>query len=178
MTLVFSNPDIAIATEADIAAIKDLLNSAYRGESSKQGWTTEADLIAGDARTDETIVLEVMQRPGSVFLKYTGEKLQITGCVNLQQHDHKIYLGMFSVLPQVQGGGIGKHLLKAAEEYAQHLQCNAIYMSVISVRTELINWYKRHGYAETGEKRPFEEDGKSGKHLQVLEFIILEKPLA
>ena len=178
MTLVFSNPNIAIATEADIAAIKDLLNSAYRGESSKQGWTSEADLISGSTRTNEIILQETMQQPGSVFLKYTGGEQQITGCVNLQQRNYKIYLGMFSVSPQVQGGGIGKHLLKAAEEYTQHLQCNAIYMSVISVRTELINWYKRHGYVETGEKKPFEEDDTSGKHLQVLEFIMLEKSLA
>ena len=72
MTLVFSNPNIAIATEADIAAIKDLLNCAYRGESSKQGWTSESDLISGSTRTNEIILQETMQQPGSVFLKYTG----------------------------------------------------------------------------------------------------------
>ena len=174
---VFSNPHITIATTADIPAIKDLLNSAYRGEGSKQGWTTEADLIAGDTRTDENTLQEVIQRPRSVLLKYTDEKKQITGCVNLQQHNDKIYLGMFSVSPQLQGAGIGKQLLKAAEEYAQHVHCIAIYMSVISVRTELIDWYKRHGYVETGERKPFTEDGLTGKHLRALEFLILEKPL-
>ena len=174
---IFSNPHITIASAADIPAIKDLLNYAYRGEGSKQGWTTEADLIAGDIRTDENNLQEVMKQPGSVFLKYKGDKKQITGCVNLQKHSGKIYLGMFCVSPQLQGAGIGKQLLKAAEEYALQVHCKAIYMSVISVRTELIGWYKRHGYMETGERKPFIEDGLTGKHLRVLEFMVLEKPL-
>jgi ribosomal protein S18 acetylase RimI-like enzyme len=173
----FSNPHITIAGSAAIAAIKDLLNNAYRGDSSKQGWTTEADLIAGNTRTDESTVQQVMEQDGSVFLIYTGDEQKITGCVNLQQHGDKIYLGMFSVSPQLQGGGIGKQLLKAAEEYAQHVQCVAIYMTVISVRTELINWYKRHGYTDTGERKPFIEDGLNGKHLQALEFMVLEKSI-
>ena len=172
---VFSNTYISIATASDIPAIIDLLNSAYRGESSKKGWTTEADLISGNTRTEESILQKVMQQPGSVFLKYSNEAAEIIACVNLQQHADKIYLGMFSVSPQLQGGGIGKKMLQAAEEYAIHLKCIAIYMSVISVRTELINWYKRHGYSDTGERKPFTEDGISGKHLKQLEFMMLEK---
>lgn len=171
----FSHPSISIATTQDIIAIKDLLNSAYRGETSRKGWTTEADIIAGDVRTDEIDLQRVMQQEGSIFLKYTDAENAIVGCVNLQQHGHKIYLGMFSVSPLLQGFGIGKHLLKAAEEYALSLGCNLIYMSVISLRSELIDWYKRNGYEETGEKKAFEEDGLTGKHLQPLEFIILEK---
>lgn len=174
---IFSNPNISIAGSADIAAIKDLLNISYRGETSKQGWTTEANLIAGDIRSDENNVKEVMLLPGSVFLIYREEEKIITGCVNLQQHVEKIYLGMFGVSPLSQGTGIGKQLLKAAEEYAESLYCKSIYMTVISVRTELINWYKRHGYTDTGERKPFTEDGVTGKHLQALEFMVMEKTL-
>lgn len=173
----FSNTHITIAAIADIPAIKDLLNNAYRGETSKQGWTTEAHLIAGESRTNEQDLQRIMEQQGSVFLKYTNDQQQIIGCVNLQQHDKKLYLGMFSVSPHLQGGGIGKQLLQAAEEYACHLHCTAIYMSVISVRTELIQWYQRHGYQDTGERRFFEEDGLTGKHLQSLEFMILEKAI-
>lgn len=173
----FWNPQIALATIADIVAIKNLLNNAYRGEASKKGWTTEAHLIAGNVRTDENNVLEVMQLQGSIFLKYIDDDGIITGCVNLQKHQHKIYLGMFSVLPNMQGAGIGKKLLMAAEEYAKQLQCTSIYMTVISVRTELINWYKRHGYIDTNERKSFVEDGLTGKHLQPLEFMVLEKNL-
>ncbi|MEO6252625.1 MAG: GNAT family N-acetyltransferase [Ferruginibacter sp.] len=172
----FPIPHINLATPADIPSIKDLLNNTYRGEASKQGWTTEADLIAGNTRADENMLQEVMQRTGSIFLKYADEE-KITGCVNLQQQGNKLYLGMFSVAPKLQGRGIGKQLLKAAETYALHVGCSAIYMHVVSVRTELINWYKRHGYRDTGERKPFTEDGMTGKHLQVLEFMIMEKSL-
>lgn len=171
----FSNNEIDFASVADIVAINDLLNQAYRGEASKKGWTTEADLIAGDTRTDLAMVEQVMRQPGSVFLIYKDGQQHIIGCVNLQQHHDKIYLGMFSVLPTLQGGGIGKSLLQAAEEYALHVSCHIIYMSVISVRTELINWYKRHGYVDTGIRKPFVEDDITGKHLRPLEFMILEK---
>lgn len=177
MTVIFSNPAVSIATADDIPAIKDLLNSAYRGEGSKQGWTTEADLIEGEVRADEQSLLKVMQQPGSVLLKYLDEQQQLIGCVNLQQHGSRIYLGMFSVSPKLQGGGIGKQLLKASEEHAHYLQCSSIYMRVVSVRSELIDWYKRHGYADTGRRDPFEDDGTSGRHLQKLEFMVMEKQL-
>lgn len=174
----FKNQNIAIAAEADIAFITHLLNISYRGETSKQGWTTEAELIAGNTRADEIMVQQIMEQAGSVFLKYTNDEHQISGCVNLQQHDCKLYLGMFSVSPHLQGAGIGKQILKATEEYALHVGCTAIYMSVISLRTELISWYQRHGYVDTGKRIPFEEDGITGRHLKQLEFMILEKNLS
>src|SRR3954463_11467614 len=164
----FSNPNIAIATIPDIPALTHLLNSAYRGEISKKGWTTEAHLITGETRTNENNLKEVMEQQGSVFLKYTDDLQQITGCVNLQQHGDKLYLGMLSVDPQLQGGGVGKQLLQAAEEYAKALHCTAIYMSVISIRTELVQWYIRHGYHDTGERIAFKENELIGKPLQPL----------
>jgi ribosomal protein S18 acetylase RimI-like enzyme len=172
---IFSNQHLHVATLNDVAAITDLLNSAYRGENSKKGWTTEAHLIAGNARTNESSIYELIELSNSIILKYTDEEQHILGCVNLQQNANKIYLGMLCVSPQTQGAGIGKKLLKAAEEYAQHLNCVVIYMTVISVRIELIDWYKRYGYRDTGERKPFIEDGISGTHLQPLEFMGLEK---
>jgi len=168
---------ISHATVQDVPRIVELLNSAYRGERSAKGWTTEAHLIAGDVRTDVANVKEVMQRPGSVFLVYKDDAGLILGCVNLQQHERGIYLGMFSVEPEQQGGGIGKKLLMASEDHARKVGSPSIYMYVISVRDELIHWYKRYGYRETGERVPFPEDGLSGRHLRPLEFMILEKTL-
>lgn len=175
---MLANSSISIATTTDITAIVQLLNSAYRGESSKKGWTTEAHLIAGEVRSDAASVQQVMQQKGSVFLKYTTEEGRIIGCVNLQQQADKIYLGMFCVSPQLQGGGIGKQLLAASEVHAQQLHCNCIYMTVIAARTELVNWYIRHGYADAGQRKPFAEDGLTGKHLQPLEFVVLEKSIS
>ena len=174
---IFSNQQITVATPTDITAITALLNSAYRGESSHQGWTTEAHLIGGNVRTDENNLQQVMHIPESIILKYVNDEKDIVGCVNLQQKMGKVYLGMFSVSPHLQGFGIGKHILTAAEEYAAQLHCNIIFMQVITQRTELIDWYKRHGYKDTGERIPFKEDGLTGKHLQPLEFMVLEKKL-
>ena len=175
--MIFPDKNISIAAEPDIPSLVGLLNQAYRGDASKKGWTTESHLIAGEVRTDETNVKAVMQQAGSIILKYSDDQGHIVGCVNLQQHADKIYLGMFAVSPQLQGGGIGKKILQAAERYASSLDCVAIYMTVISVRIELIDWYTRHGYVETGERKPFMEDDLTGRHLQPLEFSVLEKKL-
>ena len=175
---LFNDPSISIATMTDIPSLEALLNSAYRGESSKQGWTSEAHLIAGERRTDAANLQQVMQQPGSVFLKFTNNEGFFAGCVNLQKHGSKLYLGMFSVAPARQGGGIGKKILAAAEEYAKQVNSTAIYMSVITMRTELIDWYKRCGYSENGERKAFLQDELTGTHLQPLEFLILEKIIA
>ena len=171
----FKNISISRATVQDVKAITALLNSAYRGETSKQGWTTEADLIAGEVRTSSESLQKIIEQPNSVMLKFTDSTKNIVGCVNLQQHDAKIYLGMLSVSPILQNAGIGKKLLAAADEYALQQNCSSIYMTVITQRTELINWYNRHGYNDTGERKPFIEDDETGKHLQKLEFMVLEK---
>lgn len=173
----FSNKHLRIAEPADAATLTALLNSAYRGETAKLGWTHEADLIAGDTRTNESSLLELIALPESILVKYTNEQHQIIGCVNLQQHGNKLYLGMLSVAPHLQGSGTGKQLLKAAEEYAQHLNCGSIYMTVITLRLKLIDWYQRHGYTDTNERKVFIEDNLTGKHLTQLEFMTLEKEI-
>ncbi len=174
---IFTDTHISVATVTNIPAINILLNHAYRGEESKKGWTTESNIIAGESRTNEENILQTMNEPYSIFLKYTDNNNVITGCVNLQKKAEKMYLGMFAVSPALQGAGIGKCILHAAIEYATALECTAIFMTVISVRKELIDWYKRHGYKDTGERAIFTEDTVSGKHLIPLEFITLQKLL-
>lgn len=160
----------------DVPELNRLVNSAYRGESSKQGWTTEADLLDG-ARSDEALLTEAVVNPQTIFLKYV-ENGAILGCVRLDLHGQKLYLGMLTVSPTLQGKGIGKELLKAAEQEALRLGCTAIYMSVISVRAELIAWYERHGYVRTGERKPFiTEDARFGLAKVPLEFEILERSI-
>ena len=173
----FQNPNIHFATKEDIIPIKNLLNAAYRGEASRKGWTHEADLISGNVRTDEKNLSDVMEIPGSVFLKYLNEEGTIIGCVNLQNQGTHLYLGMFSVNPEIQGQGIGKAILAAADEYAKYLGISIIKMTVISVRSKLIEWYNKNGFLPTGEIIPFKEDGLTGKHLQPLEFVVLKKVL-
>ena len=174
---MFTNKNITLAASADAIALQALLNSAYRGEHSKKGWTSEAHLIEGTTRATQEQVLEVLNMPESVFLKYVPDNGQLTGCVNLQKHDDSVYLGMFAVSPETQGGGIGKQLLSAAEEYASGAGSSTIYMSVIDIREELIAWYIRHGYFDTGERIPFPQEEENGRHTRPLQFMILEKIL-
>lgn len=162
----------------DIPRIVGLLNSAYRGTSSRAGWTTEADLIGGDVRTDESDVGSVMEKQGSVFLLLCDETGLTVGCVNLQLQPTAVYLGMFAVEPKLQGHGLGRQLLTAAEQWALEHDRNRIVMWVISLRATLIAWYQRLGFKDTGERKAFREDGLSGHHLRPLEFMILEKEIA
>ena len=166
---------IDFADFTDIPALVALLDIAYRGEESKKGWTSEADLLLGNKRTDETIVHEMMNTPGTVFLKYLNDQNNIEGCVFLQKNENKLYLGMLCVSPSAQAKGIGKQLMESAELHAKNLHCISIYMTVISIRHELIAWYERKGYFKTGEKKPFPVDERFGIPTQKLEFDILEK---
>lgn len=166
---------ISIAEEKDISLLVTLMDSAYRGEGAKQGWTSEADLFIGNKRTDENTVSKLMTKPGAVFLKYTNEMDIIEGCVFLHKKESRLYLGMFSVSPSVQGKGIGKKLLAAADEYAKEQNCDVIYMTVITVREDLIAWYKKNGYERTGKVLPFPVDERYGIPTQPLEMMVLEK---
>jgi ribosomal protein S18 acetylase RimI-like enzyme len=167
---------VTAASEKDIPSLNILVNSAYRGEGSKQGWTTEADLLGG-IRTDEESLKELILQPDAIILKYEEEN-KILGCVYLKEENNKIYLGMLTVAPQLQNRGIGTILLAASEDEARKRNCIAIFMSVISIRTELIDWYKKRGYYDTGKTKPFPaDDPRFGIPKLPLEFIILEKDI-
>lgn len=165
---------IRFAVQSDIPDLVLLINSAYRGEVSKKGWTTEANLISGDIRTDKNQMEELMKTPGAVFLVYQNEVGTLEGSVFLHKKGDKLYLGMLSVLPELQAKGIGKKLMSAAEAYAMQENCNSIYMRVISERHELISWYEKLGYKNSGKTEPF-ENNKYGTATMPLEFIIMEK---
>ncbi|HET6768982.1 MAG TPA: GNAT family N-acetyltransferase [Chitinophagaceae bacterium] len=166
---------IAFAERNDVSSLVTLMDSAYRGEGSKQGWTSEADLFIGNKRTDEATVAELIAKPGSVFLKYITENSIIEGCVYLHKKESKLYLGMFSVTPSAQGKGIGKKLLAAADEYAKQQDCTSIYMTVITLREDLIAWYEKNGYQKTDRVLPFPVDERYGIPTRPLEVIVLEK---
>lgn len=168
---------ISKANPADAVSLTRLINNAYRGETSKQGWTTEADLLEG-IRTAEAAIIDLIENPHSALLKCEAADGSLQGCVYLEIQKEQLYLGMLTVAPQLQNGGIGKQLLQAAEAYAREHHCIAIVMSVISVRYELIQWYERHDYQKTGATKPFPHtDPRFGIPQQPLEFLILEKPL-
>jgi len=170
------NEPISASGIDDIPQLLQLINSAYRGEDAKKGWTHEADLIDGTIRTDADSLRQLIQKPGAVILKYEQDG-KIIACVYLEKKGERLYLGMLSVSPEIQAKGIGKKLLKAADDHAKKNECTAIEMTVISVRHELIAWYERNGYHQTSRREPFPNDGKFGNPRHTLEFVYLEKEL-
>jgi len=166
------------ASLADVRELNILINSAYRGEFSKKGWTTEADLLDG-TRIDESGLREIINTPDSFIYKYVNANNKIIGCVRIKKNGEKLYLGLLTVSPELQGKGLGKQLMQFAEAQAKNLRCAVVYMTVISVRDTLIEWYERHGYRQTGEKLPFHnDDPRFGIPKMPLEFIVLEKTVA
>lgn len=167
---------ISKSTLQDIPSLTTLINSAYRGETSKKGWTTEAHLLAGKRTTEEELE-QIILDPKNTFLKYS-ENDKIIGSVLLVEKGDQLYVGMLTVSPELQNSGIGKKMLAEAEIHAKTVGLSTLSMTVVSVRSELIAWYKRHGYVETGEREPFPS---SDIHINIsdkpLEFIHLEKRL-
>ncbi|MEV6209779.1 GNAT family N-acetyltransferase [Kitasatospora sp. NPDC051914] len=147
-------PAFRAAGPADVSAVVALVESAYRGEASRAGWTTEADLLDGQ-RTDEAGVAEVISRPDSVLLlaESGGDLL---ACCHIERRPDAAYFGMFSVRPGLQGAGLGRTVLEYAERHArEQWGIDRMEMTVIEQRADLIAWYERRGYRRSGEYQPF-----------------------
>jgi ribosomal protein S18 acetylase RimI-like enzyme len=169
------DPVFRYATADDAQAIVGLVQSAYRGEVSKVGWTTEADILEGQ-RTDLAAVKEILADPSSLIL-VAGEMM---ACCHLQNQGYYAYFGMFAVDPAGQRHGLGKAMLAEAERIAAaHWGADEMHMTVISVREDLIAWYVRRGYTRTGRMTPFPYgDERFGIPLRDdLQFELLVKSL-
>jgi ribosomal protein S18 acetylase RimI-like enzyme len=166
------------ATVADIPSLVALVTGSYRGDVSRQGWTTEADLLDG-SRIDPDLLRADIERPRSlVLIAERGE--QMLACVHICDEGGTGYLGMFAVRPDAQSGGLGRRVLAEAERLAAaEFAVAQMRMTVIDCRDELIGWYERRGYRRTGIKKPFPYgDERFGIPKRPdLRFELLEKPL-
>lgn len=166
------------ACAADVPAIVALVEGSYRGDASRAGWTTEADLLDGQRIDAEGVLQSINAVRSRVVLAFVGELL--VGCAHIQRRADVGYFGMFSVLPTAQGGGIGRQILAECErQLAQDFAAPAVEMTVLKQRAELIDWYLRRGYVATGEHRPFPYgDSRFGlPRTDDLEFAVLAKRL-
>lgn len=168
-----------IAAKADIADLHALVESAYRGASAKGGWTHEADLLDGQ-RTDRQELSDIIADPQQKqVLAFEGETL--LGCVNVAYRgDDLAYLGMLSVDPQRQAGGLGRLLIAEAERVAREdFGATHMEMTVIAQRPELIAYYERRGYVLMPETRPFPlGDPRFGEAKRDdLYFVVMKKAL-
>ena len=168
------------ATTDDIPALHALIESAYRGEASRAGWTTEADLLDGQ-RTDPEDLATILADPTQGLLTaWVGDDLR--GCILIADRGEGVgYFGMLSVRPTLQGGGLGRRLVEAAHAaLAERFGATRVRISVFPQRTELVAWYERLGYAATGATLPFPyDDPRFGlPRRDDLYFVVLERNLA
>jgi len=157
-TAVVAPMDAAIvfrnATLTEIPVIVALVESAYRGDVSRKGWTTEADMLEGQ-RIDPAGVAEVIEKPDSRVL-FVERGQSMLACCHIEKQGTACYFGMFAVSPTLQGAGVGKLVLNEAERIAREdFACSEMQMTVISIRDELIAWYERRGYRRSGVYKPF-----------------------
>ncbi len=169
---------ITNASLQDARELNALINAAYRGEESKKGWTTEAEILGG-IRIDEVALSAMLAKGDGTIIKYTDEAGVILGTVYLEVKMPALYLGMFAVSPLSQSKGIGKALLAFSEDFALAHSCDRITLTVISTRVELIDWYRRHGYVPTGHTIAFDDiEGRFGDpKVDAIELIEMQKIL-
>lgn len=170
---------IRMATQGDVPSLHALVEAAYRGDTARRGWTHEADLLGGQ-RIDAAQIEGLVAAAGSaILLEEAGGRL--LGCVHVEARpDALAYLGLLSVQPDAQAGGLGRRLIAAAEHHAVHrFGARVMEMTVIRQRPELIAWYERRGYQRTGEDRPFPlDDPRCGiPTTRELAFVVLAKRL-
>ena len=166
------------ADAGDVPALVALVTSAYRGESSRAGWTTEADLLDGN-RIDPDVLRGDIEREHSRVLLASRDGV-LLGCAHVAIENGAGYFGMFAVDPLLQAGGIGKAILAEAERVVRdEWQLPVMRMTVIDLREDLIGWYERRGYRRTGIKKPFPAvDPRFGlPRRDDLRFEVLEKGL-
>ena len=164
------------ATVDDIPALVRLVTSAYRGEASRAGWTTEADLLDGE-RIDPAVLRAGARCPRSRVLLAERDGVPVA-CAHVAVEGDAGYFGMFAVRPDLQGGGMGHALLAEAERVVRdEWALPTLRMTVIDVRGELIAWYERRGYHRTGIVKPFPYgDTRFGiPRRDDLRFEVLEK---
>jgi ribosomal protein S18 acetylase RimI-like enzyme len=165
------------AVSTDAASIAALINSAYRGESSRHGWTTEADLLSGLRTEIDEVSSLILAETAMLLVCFDG--ITLLGSITLEKHGDAAHLGMFAVQPQQQGQGIGKQLLAFAERIAvETWAVTSMTMSVITLRQELIAFYQRRGYRLTGVLKAFPAESKLWTPLvSSLQLGLMEKTL-
>lgn len=175
-----STVTMRVANPADVGALHGLVESAYRGDSARQGWTHEADLLGGQ-RTDPDELHGLIADPDARVIVAERDGM-LVGCVKVQRMTgRRAQLGMLSVSPLVQAAGLGSDLIKTAEAYvAVRFGADKMEMLVIEQRPALIAFYERRGYRLTGERRPFPYGNpRAGLPLRDdIGFVVLEKALA
>lgn len=159
-----TGPAPRVATAEDAEAVADLVHAAYRSEESRQGWTTESHLVGGQ-RVDAAMVRALVAADDGVVLVLDEQPAEPVGglapsdrllaCCHVERRPGSAYVGMFAVRPALQGRGLGRRMLAAAERQARAWDRATVELTVLDHRPELLAWYERCGFALTGVRHPF-----------------------
>jgi ribosomal protein S18 acetylase RimI-like enzyme len=155
------------ARPSDTAVLTDLVNRAYAVEASfVDGQRTSFDEIAALIRAGGFLVLEYEGGIcAAVRFQAPGERAGLPASA--------AYFGMLSVLPELQGMGLGRRLVQVAEAMAEATGATTMRLQMINLREELSRWYKSLGYREVGTAPYTARTLKRPCH-----FIEMAKPLA
>ena len=165
----------------DAEAVAKLINSAYRGEASRKGWTTEADILDGLRTTTAEVGKIIKRKNAFILIGVLKDEIVATICSEWQELAFKdtVHFGMIAVKPSLQNKGFGKTLIQAAEAITlREWRVVGFHMAVISIRHELISFYERLGYKRTGEFAEFPENSAlwqpkvEGLNLQYLAKLV------
>lgn len=167
------------ATGAEVGSIVALVESAYRGEESRKGWTTEADLVDG-RRTDAELVAALLADTSSTVV-LARRRDELVGCCALSRRPmQRVRLSMLAVAPDRQRAGVGRALVEeAARRAGEDFGARAVELAVLAPRQDLLAWYRRRGFRHTGRSEPFPygDDRFGLPRRDDLDFVVLEQPL-
>jgi RimJ/RimL family protein N-acetyltransferase len=124
------------ANDSDVERIVEITNAAFSVES-----------FLGGKRTCENSVRLMMQF-GDFFVGEEGGT--VNASIYLERRGEHGYFGMLAVDPARQTKGAGRAMIGMAEEHFRKLGCNAMDITVLSLRTDLPPYYRKLGYVENG----------------------------
>ena len=164
------------ATIDDVPALATLIERAYRGPEAAKGWTNESEILTGPRSSPEEIAALIWDREARFVTARDGAR--IAACALLKKENGGAYFGMFAIDPDLQGSGLGKLMMGHCEEAARVLWgSRSMRLTVISLRTKLIEWYERRGYARTGESEPFPFETATGALRTDFDLTVLKKKI-
>lgn len=167
--------EFRIAQISDIPKLVELVNSAYRHKAGNS-WTSEAEIVSGDRINYQQLEQSLFQKNFKLFVAELVGNL--VACIGLTFDQDNVEVGTFCIAPEHQNQGIGKQVLDFAEKYVIDLKLpnlNDFVMWVLSVRHELIAYYERRGYVQSGVIDEYPIDADVGKPIVDLHLVEMRK---
>ena len=125
------------AVAADRPRLIPLINAAFSVETFLQG-----------PRIDEERLMAAMEK-GIILLAEDSHGCLLASVYAELRGNHG-YAGMLAVDPGHQQSGLGRRMMQAVEDHFRAHGCNAVEITVLSLRPELLPLYRRFGFIETG----------------------------